>query len=312
MNGPHDPNDPHDSPESVAGRRRITTLVAWMVALIGISPLYGVLYQVLPDYVGGGRPTAGQGQRQAPADAGQSGQVAGTAAPAAGPGASAPPAAPVRQSTDFVPKEADWSRALHQGGDDAARRGATIASSGNGAGAVACVSCHAGAPAGQGAAPAAPAGAFPTLAGMPADYVAKQLFDYRQDRRGDPVMGPIAKALKDDEIAAVARYYAGLPAPDVMLAQGGDSPAQKLHALGDNARALPACANCHGVNGEGQGFLLPRLAGQPADYLVKQFDAFRTGARHNDGDGAMRGIAQRLGVDDVRALGRFYAGQGQR
>lgn len=306
----NEPPDSHASSESVAGRRRITTLVAWMVVLIGISPLYGVLYQVLPDYVGGDRPTGGDRQARAPAGSAPAGQAAG----AAGSGASAPAAGPVRQSTDFVPKEAAWSRVLHQSGDDAAKRGATIVSSGNGAGAVACVSCHAGAPAGQGAAPTAPVvpgGAFPSLAGMPADYLAKQLFDYREDRRSDPVMGPIAKALKDDEIAAVARYYAGLPAPDVTLAQGGDSPAQKLHALGDNARALPACANCHGVEGEGQGFLLPRLIGQPADYLVKQFDAFRTGARHNDSDGAMRGIAQRLAADDVRALGQFYAGQGQ-
>ena len=146
---------------------------------------------------------------------------------------------------------------------------------------------------------------------MPADYLAKQLFDYREDRRSDPVMGPIAKALKDDEIAAVARYYAGLPPPTATLAQGGESRARTLHADGDNARALPACANCHGVEGEGQGFLLPRLTGQPADYLVKQFDAFRTGTRHNDSDGAMRGIAQRLAPEDAQALAQFYAGQGR-
>lgn len=296
---------PDDASALAAGRRRATTLVAWLVLLIGAAPLYGVLYQVLPDYLNRGQASAGP-----PGEAtGQTRQAASTApaaAPAAASAAVAASAPVVRHSTDFLPKEAAWSRALRQTGADAATRGGTIAGSGNGAGAVACVSCHAGAQGG----PATPAGAFPQLTGLSADYLAKQLFDYRDDRRVDPVMGPIAKALKDDEIAAVARYYATRPAPTITLAQGGESRAQTLHAVGDNGRALPACANCHGVGGEGQGFLLPRLVGQPADYLAKQLEAFRAGTRHNDDDGAMRGIAQRLDPADAQALAAFYASGG--
>ncbi|NSX05715.1 c-type cytochrome [Cupriavidus gilardii] len=309
-----------NTPDEVeAGRRRATWWIAALVLGIGAFPLYGLLYQVWPDLFA---PSPGPRQASPAAGAGQAPAPGAASAPAA-----AASEAVVRRSTDFQPKEPAWSQALRAAADDAAndagndagkgaqQRGATIAASGNGAGAMACVSCHAAAasPAASGAAGAAvPAGAFPSLVGMPAEYLAKQLFDYREGRRVDPVMAPIAKALKDDEIAAVARYYASQPAPTLTLSEGGQSAALTLHAAGDNGRALPACANCHGVEGEGQGFLLPRLTGQPADYLARQLDAFRTGNRHNDDDGAMRGIAQRLGEADARALASFYAQGGTR
>ncbi len=306
--------------EVEAERGRATWWVGAMVIGIGAFPLYGLLFQVWPDLFAP-RPQP----RQASSSPGATGQASapGAASAPAGPAAAASEAA-VRRSTDFLPKEPAWSRALLAASKDAGKeagnsedknadkRGATIAASGNGAGAMACVSCHAtgGSPGAAGA--AVPAGAFPSLVGMPAEYLAKQLFDYREGRRVDPVMAPIAKALKDDEVAAVARYYAAQPAPSLTLAEDGQSAALTLHASGDNGRALPACANCHGVEGEGQGFLLPRLTGQPADYLAKQLDAFRTGSRHNDDDGAMRGIAQRLGEADARALANFYAQGGAR
>ncbi|MBO4123420.1 c-type cytochrome [Cupriavidus gilardii] len=302
--------------EGEAGRRRATWLVGGLVIGIGAFPLYALLFQVWPDLFAP-KPQP----RQASSSVGAAGQASPPAAASAPAGSGAPASeAAARRSTDFLPKEPAWSQALRAAGKDtgndagkeADKRGATIAASGNGAGAMACVSCHAtgGSPGAAGA--AVPAGAFPSLVGMPAEYLAKQLFDYREGRRVDPVMAPIAKALKDDEIAAVARYYASQPAPSLTLSEGGQSAALTLHAAGDNGRALPACANCHGVGGEGQGFLLPRLTGQPADYLVKQLEAFRTGSRHNDDDGAMRGIAQRLGEADARALASFYAQGGTR
>lgn len=302
--------------EGEAGRRRATWWVGGLVIGIGAFPLYALLFQVWPDLFAP-KPQS----RQASSSVGAAGQASAPAAAAAPAGSAAPASeAAVRRATDFQPKEPAWSQALRAAGNDAGKdaaseadkRGATIAASGNGAGAMACVSCHAtgGSPGAAGA--AVPAGAFPSLVGMPAEYLAKQLFDYREGRRVDPVMAPIAKALKDDEVAAVARYYAGQPTPSLTLAESGQSAALTLHAAGDNGRALPACANCHGVEGEGQGFLLPRLTGQPADYLVKQLEAFRTGSRHNDDDGAMRGIAQRLGEADARALASFYAQGGTR
>jgi cytochrome subunit of sulfide dehydrogenase len=48
-----------------------------------------------------------------------------------------------------------------------------------------------------------------------------------------------------------------------------------------NTRSLAAtCANCHGTNGKAaEGSAVVGLAGVPADYIVAQMNAFKTGAR---------------------------------
>ena len=55
--------------------------------------------------------------------------------------------------------------------------------------AMACLGCHG--PDGKGIA----AAGFPRLAGLPAGYLSKQLHDWRDGTRKQPVMEPLAKAL---------------------------------------------------------------------------------------------------------------------
>ena len=51
---------------------------------------------------------------------------------------------------------------------------------------------------------------WPNLAGQHAAYLEKQMKDFRDSRRQDPVMAPMAAALSDTDIADLAAYYAGL------------------------------------------------------------------------------------------------------
>lgn len=51
---------------------------------------------------------------------------------------------------------------------------------------------------------------WPSLAGQKAGYLAKQLKDFRDGKRNDPMMAPMAKALSDDDIANIAAYYSSL------------------------------------------------------------------------------------------------------
>lgn len=51
---------------------------------------------------------------------------------------------------------------------------------------------------------------WPSLAGQKAGYLAKQLKDLRDGRRNDPMMGPMAKPLSDQDIADLAAYYSSL------------------------------------------------------------------------------------------------------
>ncbi len=77
-------------------------------------------------------------------------------------------------------------------------------------GVAACVNCHG--PAGQGLPPS-----FPYLAGQHAAYFRLQLRFYKNGaRRNDPlgVMRHIARQLTDEEVAALAAYFASLHPPD--------------------------------------------------------------------------------------------------
>lgn len=218
-------------------------------------------------------------------------------APAALP---APTPVPGRSALDFSPSRPSWEAPLQKAD---AKLGQQLASAGRPAGGVqACVACHGA----QGV--AAPGGIFPTLAGLSGEYMAKQLTDYRSGARNHPLMTAIAKGMTDDEIGQVAKYYASLPAQAVAPKLSGPESARKLDVLGENGRALPACANCHGVQGQGEGPLLPRLAGQPKGYFIDQMNAFRNGQRQNDDVGVMRAFSQRLTPEEIDALGTYYEG----
>lgn len=49
---------------------------------------------------------------------------------------------------------------------------------------------------------------FPKLAGQHANYLEKQMKDFRDGFRKDATMAPFAKGLTDEEIKALAAFYA--------------------------------------------------------------------------------------------------------
>jgi cytochrome c553 len=168
------------------------------------------------------------------------------------------------------------------------------------AAAASCAGCH-----GAEGIPA-PGSPFPRLAGLPAEYMAKQLFDYRDGSRANAMMAPIAKGLSDADIASAARRFASAK-PPADPAPPATPRGLRLARYGDNDLALPACIDCHGSNARGGGPILPPLA-QPAAYMAAQLQAFRSGERRNDADGVMRAFAERLSDEDIRALAEYFNG----
>ncbi|MCB1759544.1 MAG: cytochrome c4 [Gammaproteobacteria bacterium] len=63
------------------------------------------------------------------------------------------------------------------------------------------------------------------------------------------------------------------------------------------------CHLCHGKNGEASSAIYPRLAGQNADYIVKQLTDFQLGQRK----GTMNEMAKDLTKDEMVALGFYFA-----
>ena len=231
-------------------------------------------------------------------------------APASAPQTPAPPPAsaalkppapvPGRSALDFSASRPAWEGFL-RGADPEA--GKQLAANGKpGAGVQACIACH-------GPAGITPTGGiFPNLAGLSSEYLAKQLADFRSGTRVQPLMNTIARGLTEQEIGQVAAYYGTLAGPPMHVGEFGGEAARKLDVQGDGSRALPACANCHGLRGLGEDPLLPRLAGQSKEYFTDQMNAFRNGSRQNDDVGVMRAFSQRLTDSEIEALALYYAG----
>lgn len=170
-----------------------------------------------------------------------------------------------------------------------------------------CAACHAAD--GNSTAPA-----NPKIAGQIPEYLHKQLADFkpqgaRKPARENAVMAGMVASLSEADMKGLAAYYAGqklrpAAAADKNLAALG----QKLWRGGNAASGLPACAGCHGPAGAGMPAQYPRLAGQYADYIAAQLKAFKEGARANDPNGMMRGVAARMTEQEIRAVAEYAAG----
>lgn len=186
-------------------------------------------------------------------------------------------------------------------GDAAAGR--TIAMQGNGKGAVACVSCHGAAGEGNAAA------GFPRLAGLNAEYLVKQLQDYKAGTRQNPVMQPFGAALTSQEMLDVAAYYAGLEPTGSQGPADDNALGEKLALRGDWGNDIPACVSCHGPGGRGIDPYFPAIAGQHAGYIRSQIQAWKSGTRKNDANDLMRVVAERMTDEQIEAVSRYFAGQ---
>jgi cytochrome c553 len=170
-----------------------------------------------------------------------------------------------------------------------------------------CAACHAAD--GNSVAPA-----NPKIAGQLSEYLHKQLIDFKgqggkKPARESSIMSPMVANLSDDDIQSLAAYYAGqtlkpAAATDKDLAALG----QRIWRGGIAASNVPACAGCHGPAGAGIPAQYPRLSGQFAEYVAAQLKGFKEGARANDPNGAMRGVAARMTEREIQAVAQYAAG----
>jgi cytochrome c553 len=164
-----------------------------------------------------------------------------------------------------------------------------------------CGACH---PSGR----PAPSPAFPSLSGQHADYLLKQLRDYKSGRRATAIMtGPLA-SVPASALAALATHFSRqTPAPahepsDAALAERGEA----IYTGGIPAAHVANCAGCHEANGAGHA-KFPRLAGLSSAYVEQQLIDFRAGHRANDRARVMRVVAAGLTDEDIKAVAEYVA-----
>jgi cytochrome c553 len=120
------------------------------------------------------------------------------------------------------------------------------------------------------------------------------------------------------QIRDVSAYYAqlgqaGAAGPQAApVARGKPGAAERgrlLAMVGDNAREIQACANCHGPGGAGEPPITPYLAGQHAGYLSAAMASWRSGERKTDQSGQMTHVGRALSDADVAALSAYFSAQ---
>ena len=166
--------------------------------------------------------------------------------------------------------------------------------------AATCMACHTadgtrGAP------------ANPILQGQHAEYIVKQLTEFKAGKRANAVMSGMAATLTPEDMANVAAFY-NSKAPVTGAARNKDTVAlgEKIYRGGIAAKQVPACAGCHNPTGAGMPAQYPRIGGQHADYTELQLTTFRSGARGNSAQ--MMAIAARMSDKEIKAVSDYIAG----
>ncbi|HXE37304.1 MAG TPA: c-type cytochrome [Azonexus sp.] len=147
---------------------------------------------------------------------------------------------------------------------------------------------------------------FPRLAGQHAEYIAKQLGDFKSGKRKSDTMKPQAEELTPDEMKALGAFFqnkkvGARPARDAELLGVG----KYVFNRGNQFTGLPSCASCHGEKGLGTP-QLPRLAGQHPRYIEDQLKQFNRRERTND-NAVMHTVASKLSELETHAVAEYIA-----
>lgn len=169
-----------------------------------------------------------------------------------------------------------------------------------------CVACH-------GADGNASAPIYPKIAGQHAEYLYKQLSNFKAGKDGEKplrdnaIMAAFAAGLSEEDMKNVSAYLAAQK-QTLSSAKNKDTLAlgEKIYRGGIADKKIPACAGCHSPNGAGIPAQYPRLGGQHAQYTESQLIAFRDGVRNNSEQ--MSVIAAKMSDKEMKAVSDYIAG----
>jgi sulfide dehydrogenase cytochrome subunit len=155
-----------------------------------------------------------------------------------------------------------------------------------------CAGCHGtnGASAGE---------YMPTIAGMDSGYLYAVMSDYKSGARPSTIMGRIMKGYTEQEIHAIAGFYAAQPwkSTDRTVAAKAIQKGRAVHHK--------LCETCHDDGGREQDDESPRLAGQWAGYTRYALDSCRAlGDRCKPRKMGER--VKNLSNAEIEALASFY------
>jgi cytochrome c553 len=148
---------------------------------------------------------------------------------------------------------------------------------------------------------------FPKLAGQQREYLVNQLTDFKTHVRSDPNARRFMWGfthLTEVQIDGIATYFSGQKA---VLGDPGDrrliDRGSVIYAAGLPDKGVAACVACHGQHGEGMN-QFPGLAGQHADYIVKQLLVFQRTEDRPRG-AIMKAVCQNMSEQEMREVAAY-------
>jgi cytochrome subunit of sulfide dehydrogenase len=145
---------------------------------------------------------------------------------------------------------------------------------------------------------------MPSIGGLPKEYLGKIMKQWKYDERTGVTMPRIVKGFSDDEIDALAAYFAAqrwVPAPQTVSLD--------LLAKGKSA-ITETCEDCHGITGNDPDVDAPRLNGQWSKYMELELEKYRS-SEFKMPHRKMKKAVHETRPADSAAAARYFGAQGR-
>ncbi|HEX7054229.1 MAG TPA: c-type cytochrome [Burkholderiales bacterium] len=143
---------------------------------------------------------------------------------------------------------------------------------------------------------------IPSLAAQPAFYVMAQLVLFKNGRRQNEQMSPMAQPLSSDDLRPLGEAIEKLKPPPPAASPVDPEKWNRGKAI----VAREFCGSCHQPDFSGIENA-PRLAHQREDYLKKALLDYKKGARVGYGNAIMPEVAAALSEADIADLAHYLA-----
>ncbi len=143
---------------------------------------------------------------------------------------------------------------------------------------------------------------MPSIGGLPKEYLRTIMKQWKYDERSAITMNRIVKGFSDDELDALAAYFAKqpwVPSPQrvspELLAKGKSAISEK-------------CEDCHGFTGNDPDVDVPKINGQWSRYMELELEKYRS-MEFKMPHRKMKKAAQDMKPADLPAAARYYGAQ---
>lgn len=143
---------------------------------------------------------------------------------------------------------------------------------------------------------------MPSIGGLPAGYLRNIMKQWKYGERSAITMNRVVKGLSDDEIDALAAYFAKQPWVPVPQRASADLLAKGKTAISEK------CEDCHGLTGNDPDVDVPKINGQWAKYMELELEKYRS-KEFKMPHRKMKKAAHDMKPAELPAAARYYGAQ---